>query len=99
MFSGWGRLVYYDPDEHKITNNATTVARISKMASEWKIIQDFKPTDYPASHHLITPRTVLSLSSSSTRGFMLPEGAVSNYSMVFSWKFKPIQKWPGRKFC
>ena len=68
MFSGWGRLVYYDPDEHKITNNATTVARISKMASEWKIIQDFKPTDYPASIH---PRTILSLSSSSTQGFML----------------------------
>jgi len=65
---GWGRLAYYDPDEHKITNNATTVARISKMASEWKIIQDFKPTDYPASIH---PRTILSLSSSSTQGFML----------------------------
>ena len=38
------------------------------MASEWKIIQDFKPTDYPASIH---PRTILSLSSSSTQGFML----------------------------
>ena len=38
------------------------------MASEWKIIHDFKPTDYPASEY---PRTILSLSSSSTRGFML----------------------------
>ena len=68
MFSGWGRLAYYDPDEHEITNHAITVARISKMASEWKIIHNFKPTDYPASIH---PRTILSLSSSSTRGFML----------------------------
>ena len=69
MSSGWGRLVYYDPAEHKITNNSTIVARISKMASQWKIVHDFKPTDYPAA--FIHPRTILSLSSSSTRGFML----------------------------
>ena len=60
MFSGWGRLVYYDPDEHKITNNATTVARISKMASEWKIIHDFKPTA------IVFPSTTFGLVLSSS---------------------------------
>ena len=42
--SGWGRLAFYDPDEHMIRDRQITVARISKMASEWKIIHDFKPT-------------------------------------------------------
>ena len=66
--SGWGRLAYYDPDEHKPTNNSTTVAIISKMASEWKIIHDFKPTAivFPSTTFGLVlsssePRVVLSL--------------------------------------
>ena len=66
--SGWGRLAYYDPDEHKLTNNSKTLARISKMASEWKIIHDFKPTAavFPSTTFGLVlsssePRVVLSL--------------------------------------
>ena len=54
-------------EKYTLRTAHSAVARISKMASQWKIIQDFKPTDYPA---LIFAKTILSLSS-STRGFML----------------------------
>ena len=45
-YAGWGNLVYFDTDEHQITHKRGTIAEIPKLGSQWKVIHDFKPTDY-----------------------------------------------------
>ena len=45
-YAGWGDLVYFDTEEYQITNVRGTIAKIPKLGSQWKIIHDFKPTEY-----------------------------------------------------
>ena len=45
-FSGWGNLVCFDTEEHQIPQEAMALAKIPKLGSQWKIIHDFKPTEY-----------------------------------------------------
>ena len=44
-FLGWGSLVYFDTEEHQISE-VKEIAHIPKLRSQWKIIHDFKPTEY-----------------------------------------------------
>ena len=44
--AGWGNLVFFDTEEHEIPNETMTLAQIPKLGSQWRIIHDFKPTDY-----------------------------------------------------
>ena len=44
-FAGWGNLVFFDTEEHQI--KCKLVAKIPKLESQWRIIHDFKPTEYP----------------------------------------------------
>ena len=44
-FEGWGNLVYFDTVEHHINRHRVLLTTIPKLAAEWKIIYDFKPTE------------------------------------------------------
>ena len=51
--AGWGKLVYFDTEEHQIKSQGDKrvhLARIPKLAAQWKIIYDFKPTEYLELH-------------------------------------------------
>ena len=55
-FADWGKLVFFDTEEHEVTAEKSTLAHIPKLADQWKIIFDFKPTDYPTTRgslHLV----------------------------------------------
>ena len=45
-FAGWGNLVFFDTKEHQIPNNLMTLAEIPKLGNQWRVIHDFKPTEY-----------------------------------------------------
>ena len=45
MLSGWGNLVFFDTEEHQIAYRKQ-IAQIPKLGSQWRIIHDFKPTEY-----------------------------------------------------
>merc|ERR1712212_160392 len=51
---GWGSLVNFDTEEQEVTdtedNQEILKAKIAKLADEWKIIYDFKPTGYRNYH-------------------------------------------------
>ena len=44
FFAGWGNLVFFDTEEHQISAKKVTLAKITKLGNQWKIIHDFKPT-------------------------------------------------------
>ena len=46
LFSGWGNLVYFDTEEHQISPERRVITKLPKLGSQWKIIHDFKPTEY-----------------------------------------------------
>ena len=48
MLSGWGNLVFFDTEEHQATERmgGKKIAQIPKLGSQWRIIYDFKPTEY-----------------------------------------------------
>ena len=72
-FAGWGNLVHFDPEEYKITDGEVLVVSIPKLAGQWKIIHDFKPTDYPQEN--IPSPSSISLTTSSGDyflGFVFP---------------------------
>ena len=45
-FAGWGKLVFFDPDEHQITDKEVLLASIPRLEAQWKINLEFKPTEY-----------------------------------------------------
>ena len=45
--AGWGNLVFFDADEHQITDKPVLLASIPRLEAQWKIIHEFKPTEYP----------------------------------------------------
>ena len=45
-FAGWGNLVFFDTEEHQISHNRKALAKITNLGTQWKIIHDFKPTEY-----------------------------------------------------
>ena len=46
-FAGWGSLVNFDTEEHEAEDGKEVLmAKIARLADEWKIIYDFKPTGY-----------------------------------------------------
>ena len=45
MLSGWGNLVFFDTEEHQIAHK--DISQIPKLGSQWRIIYDFKLTEYP----------------------------------------------------
>ena len=49
-FAGWGKLVFFDADEHQITDKEVLLASIPRLEAQWKIIFEFKPTEYPQLH-------------------------------------------------
>ena len=67
-FAGWGNLVHVDTKEYKITDGEILLVSIPKLAGQWKIIHDFKPTDYPQSPSY--PPISLSLKTSSGDYFL-----------------------------
>ena len=48
MFLDWGRLVFFDIEEHQIPdqNQEQILAAIPKLGTQWKIIYELKPTEY-----------------------------------------------------
>ena len=49
-FLGWRHLVYIDTEEYQITDERVTLATIANLGNQWKIIHEFKPTEYPQLH-------------------------------------------------
>ena len=45
-FLGWRHLVYIDTEEYQITDERVTLATIANLGNQWKIIHEFKPTEY-----------------------------------------------------
>ena len=45
-FTGWGTLVFFDTEEHQIREDGRLLATIPRLGRQWKIIHDFKPTEY-----------------------------------------------------
>ena len=41
-FAGWGNLVFFDPEEHQITDKKVLLASIPKLEAQWKIIHEIK---------------------------------------------------------
>ena len=58
---GWKKLVFFDMEERKITNKETNMANLHKMALQWKIAVDFKPTASVGLNHgpLYTPLLIV----------------------------------------
>ena len=76
-YPGWGDLVYFDTVEYQITNEWEIIAKIPKLGGQWKVIHDFKPTEYrqPAD------------SARASRGLGLLSGDGSNF--VSTWFLSP----------
>ena len=67
--AGWGSLVHFDTAEYKITDEEIPLVSIPKLAASWKVIHEFKPTEYiQGPNHPAT--TSLSLTTSSGRYFL-----------------------------
>ena len=45
IFTGWGSLVFFDAEEHQLRTDQI-FAKIPKLGTQWKIIHEFKPTEY-----------------------------------------------------
>ena len=45
-FAGWGKLVHFDTAEYKITDEEILLVSIPKLGASWKVIYEFKPTEY-----------------------------------------------------
>ena len=43
---GWGKLVFFDTEEHQIPDGLVQLAAFPQLASQWKIVHDFKPTKF-----------------------------------------------------
>jgi len=41
---GWGRLVFFDTEEHQLDGKGQRLARIPKLEAQWKIFWDLRPT-------------------------------------------------------
>ena len=39
-------MVYFDTQEHRIPDPGIQLAKIPKLGSQWRVIHDFKPTEY-----------------------------------------------------
>ena len=57
-FSGWGTLVYFDTEEYQIEPDEIPIATIPTLGPQWKIIHDFKPTEY-SSELMLNPVSLL----------------------------------------
>ena len=44
--AGWGKLVFFDTEEHQLSSPGKVVSQIPKLEPQWKVIHDFKPTEY-----------------------------------------------------
>ena len=85
-FVGWGNLVFFDPEEHQITDKQVLLASVPKLEAQWKIIHEFKPTGYPQLHQdPDTPfpkqDTLNSLEITYDGGF--DDGGIPNLTMEF----------------
>ena len=76
-----GSLVFFDTEEHQISNKV--MAQIPKLGSQWRIIHDFKPTEYLQAANPATKSLFLESGDSKTPGsirvdiyFPLPKIAV-----------------------
>ena len=47
-----GNLLYFDFEEHQIPTPRLALARVPKLGPQWRIIHDFKPTEYHVEHAL-----------------------------------------------
>ena len=45
-FAGWGKLVFFDLEEHQIPSDKKLLAKVSKLGTQWKVIHEFKATEY-----------------------------------------------------
>ena len=46
IFSGWGRLIFFDIEERSVLQNGfVTVAEIPKLDKSWRIVFDLKPVE------------------------------------------------------
>ena len=85
-FVGWGNLVFFDSEEHQITDKQVLLASVPKLEAQWKIIHEFKPTGYPQLHQdPDTPfpkqDTLNSLEITYDGGF--DDGGIPNLTMEF----------------
>ena len=55
-FTGWGNLVFFDTEEHQITHKL--VAKIPMLGRMWRIIHNFKPTEYLEATRPIPPASL-----------------------------------------
>ena len=71
-FTGWGKLVYFDTEEHQVffsTSATATWASIPKLADQWKIVYDFKTT---TDYHLTADELHFSIwMSTSSQNYIL----------------------------
>ena len=67
--AGWKKLVFFDMEERKITNKETNLANLQKVALQWKIAVDFKPTASIGLNHgpLYTPLLIVTLGDVALR--------------------------------
>ena len=58
---GWKKLVFFDMEEREITNKESNLVNLQKMALQWKIAVDFKPTASVGLNHgpLYTPLLIV----------------------------------------
>ena len=58
---GWKKLVFFDMEEREITNKESNLVNLQKMALQWKIAVDFKPTASAGLNHgpLYTPLLIV----------------------------------------
>ena len=94
--AGWGSLVHFDTAEHEITDEETLLLSIPKLATPWKIIHEFKPTDYSLTpdpiYNSLPPNTSLIITTSSGQYFFGVQFNDPNiglhildYSNTFDW--------------
>ena len=58
---GWKKLVFFDMEEREISHKEINLANLQKMALQWKIAVDFKPTASVGLNHspLYTPLLIV----------------------------------------
>ena len=61
--AGWKKLVFFDMEEREITNKESNLVNLQKLALQWKIAVDFKPTASVGLNHgpLYTPLLIVTL--------------------------------------
>ena len=87
----WGKLVFFDTEEHEVTAEKSTLASVPELAAQWKIIFDFKPTEYPkaGSQHVLWMST---LGSDYKIGINLWKGNI--FLEVDDWGGLPESDYP-----